>query len=340
MTRAAPIEIIGGGLAGLSLGLALRREAVPVTIIEAGEYPRHRVCGEFITGLGSGTVARLGLAPFLDDARRHRSVGWFAGEKPVQIQQIPEPALGLSRYALDARIARAFVAAGGELRCRTRLARPDDAPGRVIATGRRRGRSPWLGLKIHVEALELAEDLELHLGDHAYVGLAGIEDGRVNVCGLFRRRAADGQGPALLLGYLRAAGLDALATRIAAGKLCPESFSAVAALEFSQRIVPTDRLEIGDAGGMIPPFTGNGMSMAFQSAEVALDPLLGYAHGRIGWADARQAIHTALHRHFRLRLASAGALHPFLLRPSRQRFVAALGRARLLPFKSLYATLH
>ena len=51
----APIEIIGGGLAGLSLGLALRRGGVPVTLHEAGEYPRHRVCGEFITGLDPAT---------------------------------------------------------------------------------------------------------------------------------------------------------------------------------------------------------------------------------------------------------------------------------------------
>jgi menaquinone-9 beta-reductase len=45
MTLSRPIEIIGGGLAGLSLGRALARAGVPVTVYEAGNYPRHRVCG-------------------------------------------------------------------------------------------------------------------------------------------------------------------------------------------------------------------------------------------------------------------------------------------------------
>ena len=91
---------------------------------------------------------------------------------------------------------------------------------------------------------------------------------------------------------------------------------------------------------MIPPFTGNGMAMAFQSAELALEPLIDFAQGKATWPAACHAIQAALHRRFRLRLATAQALHPFLLQPRRQRWLAALSRARLLPLTPLYATLH
>ena len=56
-----PIIIVGGGLAGLTLGIGLRRRNVPVTVWEAGQYPRHRVCGEFISGRGPASLGRIGL---------------------------------------------------------------------------------------------------------------------------------------------------------------------------------------------------------------------------------------------------------------------------------------
>ena len=61
MSPGKPITIIGGGLAGLTLGIGLRQLGAPVTIWEAGRYPRHRVCGEFISGNGQAVLQRFGL---------------------------------------------------------------------------------------------------------------------------------------------------------------------------------------------------------------------------------------------------------------------------------------
>jgi 2-polyprenyl-6-methoxyphenol hydroxylase-like FAD-dependent oxidoreductase len=341
MSSLRPIEIVGGGLAGLSLGLALRRENVPVVLHEAGRYPRHRVCGEFITGLDAGTIARLGLQPFLADALQHREVEWFLGDQSVRTQRLPQPALGLSRYALDARLAEAFVAAGGDLRTSSRLADPTPQPGRILATGRRRSsRSPWMGLKLHAIALPVRRSLELHLGENAYVGLSRVEGDRVNVCGLFRRRELAAKNGEILLAYLRACGLSDLAARLGQVARDPDSFSAVAGVAFDPRVSSDAPATLGDACAMIPPFTGNGMAMAFQGAELALAPLLGYARGELSWDAACTRLQRDLRRNFRVRLASAELLHPFLLQPPRQRWLSALTRSRLLPLRPLYTLLH
>lgn len=340
MKTPRPIDIIGGGLAGLSLGIALRRAGVPVTVSEAGKYPRHRVCGEFITGLSPATIDRLGLERILADAIYQRDIAWFERGELVRRHRLPSPALGLSRFTIDARLAQEFTAVGGVLQVGHRAVDPVPLPGRVFATGRRVGQSPWIGLKVHARGLALAADLEIHLGENCYVGLARVEHGRVNVCGLFRRRRVTAGPRELLFGYLRNAGLGDLAARIERAGVEPDSFCAVAALAFDRRIDAVERVRLGDACAMIPPFTGNGMAMAFQSAEAALGPLLAYARGETDWPETCRATSCALRGRFRVRLASAHALHPFLLQPRRQRVLAALTRSRLLPLSPLYAALH
>lgn len=336
-----PITIVGGGLAGLSLGLALRRADVPVTIHEAGAYPRHRVCGEFMTGLSGETIDRLGLGPILSGAPSYREVAWFWHAQELRRQSLVSPAIGISRYRIDARLAAAFTAAGGELRTQSRLPIDEAPPGHVFATGRRPARPEWIGLKCHALDLELVSELQLHLGEQAYVGLCAVEAGRVNVSGLFRLRPGlEVSREQALPAYLRAAGLDSLAERLAASEIDHTSYSAVAGLGFSAPSRRTDRLEIGDTYAMIPPFTGHGMAMAFQSAEQALDPMLAWSRGEAAWPETLRAVRTRLRRLFRVRLVSAGALHPFLVNPAGQRGLATASRLGLLPFDSLYQLTH
>lgn len=338
--RRQPIEIVGGGLAGLSLGLALRQANVPVTVFEAGQYPRHRVCGEFITGLHADTIDRLGLQPLLADAEPHRAVMWYQGEDPVCEQTLPETAWAISRHVLDARLAEAFTAAGGELRAETRIDPAERRPGRVNATGRRRTGEPWLGLKAHIRGLELASGLELHLGENAYVGLCRLGDGCVNVCGLFKRRALAVAGPSgALSAYLRGCGLHRLADRIGQAEVCEQSHAAVAGLGFGAP-AQSRELRLGDAYGMLPPFLGNGMAAAFQMAEEALVPLTAWSRKGGDWSRTCAVIRLRIERRFSRRLAWGNALHPFLLTPGRQRWFAWLARGPSLPLNLLYRAMH
>ena len=260
------MTIAGGGLAGLSLAAGLRLHGVPATVHEAGSYPRHRVCGEFISGVEMRTLEALGIADLFSEALPRSSVAWFREGRCIHEDRLPSPAMGISRHRLDDLLMQRVRELGGQVIEKSRRSR-EPGEGFVWAAGRIPAKSRWIGLKVHCRDLEMVADLEMHLGTNGYAGLAGVEStpregsevpadrkgeaestlasrtsgdacpyldrrlsghSRVNVCGLFRvDRALGGNGPGLLLNYLRAGGNMALADRIAAHAEA-DSFCAVA----------------------------------------------------------------------------------------------------------------
>ncbi len=300
------VVIAGGGLAGLSLGIALRRRDVPVTLHEAGTYPRHRVCGEFISGVTEATVELLGIADHLRDAMALSTARW--SDAGGVLGSMAVRARGLSRWRLDERLRADFVESGGDLITHSRIA---PGPGIIWAAGRPRRPGRWIGLKCHALKIDLPTDLEMHLGSNGYVGLARVEDEKVNVCGLFRGdRRGVGRGPDLLLSTLRRGGLETLARRLAAGTWDESSFCGVAGFRLGSQSGPG--FSIGDAAKMIPPFTGNGMSMAFESAALALDPACRWAAGELSWDGAAGLARRQQDARFGRRMLAAQGLHTFL----------------------------
>lgn len=342
ISAANTITICGGGLSGLSLGIALRQSGVPVVLREAGSYPRHRVCGEFISGVSDETLEILGILPCFDPSIRLVESQWFAGEDEIVSQKLPCPARGLSRFYLDKVLADEFVNLGGKLLCKSRCELKNAGKeGTIWAAGRpaNRGRK-WLGLKVHLRGFDLRSDLEMHLGNGAYLGISRVEDGKVNACGLFRPQTSiKGKNSALLLSYLRATRLNALAARLESAIPDEASFSAVAGFEMGWQETDDDLLGIGDAFSMIPPFTGNGMSMAFESAAIALPPLVAYAKNDLAWNEARRAVRIGMRTQFKDRLRIAGGLHKAMLGGIGQSVTVAMARRNLLPFNWLFERL-
>jgi 2-polyprenyl-6-methoxyphenol hydroxylase-like FAD-dependent oxidoreductase len=311
----APITIIGGGLAGLTLGIGLRRKSVPVTILEAGHYPRHKVCGEFISGRGLQVIDRLELrSAFLSAGAIHAHHAVFhslaAKSKPRTMEP---PALCLSRFKMDALLADEFRRLGGTLHEGERVGpTPSDGP-RVRATGRRpqpiENGWRWFGIKAHARNMPMESDLEMHITPTGYVGLCRLAEGIVNVCGLFRSKPGAEISGARWKSLLSATDDSPLHERFSKASFVESSFCTVAGLPLSpKRAGDSQDCCIGDALTMVAPVTGNGMSMALESAEMAIDPLTAYHRGELSWLEAQAAIASACDAAFTRRLAWASLL--------------------------------
>lgn len=334
------IEIAGGGLAGLSLGIALRKRGVPVRVHEAMSYPKHRVCGEFISGVSQETLCFLGIEELFEQTLLHRDATWCNADGKLSSFRLPQAAYGISRYRLDEQLCSLLRSMGGEVIEGSRMgAEHRSSEGTVWAVGRKpTTQGQWLGLKMHVRDMDLHTSLEMHLGDWGYVGLARVEDGWVNVCGLFRIRPDLRERPQnLLVEYLRRCGLVELADRLGCCQHREGSHAAVAGFSLGRQELQSHTCSIGDAESIIPPFTGHGMSMALQSAELAIEPLVSYAKGKTDWATCTQQMRASQLRHFRRRLGVAQSFHSALFDPMWRRPVEILAQNNLLPLRLLFS---
>lgn len=325
MAAAKPITVIGGGLAGLTLGIGLRQRGVPVTVAEAGHYPRHRVCGEFISGRGQETLQRLGLRELLERAGAVAAgtAAFFSTGRTTGPRPLPAPAICLSRFTLDALLAEQFRKLGGALQEGHRWPDEGIGEGAVRATGRQTraggNGARWFGLKAHARNVSLAAHLEMHFSPQGYVGLCRVNGNRVNVCGLFRPTGGDKARPQDRREWLRGPAGSLLRQRLATAEFDDDSFCAVAGISLQpQRAVARPDCCLGDAITMIPPVTGNGMSMAFESAAIAIAPLAAYSQGQMTWAEARRQIARRCDTTFARRLTWARWLQWLMISPALQ----------------------
>ena len=319
-----PVTIVGGGLAGLTLGLQLRKKGVPVLLHDAGAYPRHRVCGEYLSGRAISIIESLGLRLGLDrlGAVESSDVLLSLGSSVLSRRTLPQHALCLSRYEFDRFLVHELTKAGGDIQTGHRIP-PQPAEGTVLATGRQPSATQhgwrWFGLKAHARNVNLEAGLEMHISSRGYIGLCRIENNQVNVCGLFRSRSPVPNLASSWKDWLGGDPDSVLQKRIRHAQWDESSFSSIAALSLSpQRASVGTGLRIGDALTMIPPVTGNGMSMAIEGADLAATPLVEWSKNKLDWDSAVQKVALHLDAAFAPRLRHARWLQHAMFDPLAQ----------------------
>lgn len=291
----AVIDIVGGGPAGAMAAIAALTAGARVRVFERAIFPRHKVCGEFL----SSDVTRLLEAAGCETAFEQlmpvpiRRMELHFGPRVVR-HVLPQTAFGLSRYALDRLLLDRAVALGAEVVRETWTRQTGVNPlilanGRtsVVPTGER-----LFGFKTHAPGV--ADDtVSLYFFDGCYIGVSGVEGGEINVCGLAPEPLlrACGFQPARL--WTRCAALE----RRLDGLAPSFDWLHTGPLVFGfppRRDARPSTYAAGDALGFIDPFTGSGILNAMLTGHRAG---IAAAHGAPPH-DYEAAIRRALRRPF------------------------------------------
>src|SRR5438445_9339037 len=132
-----PVTVIGGGPAGCAAALAALAEGAAVTLYEKSRFPRHKVCGEFLSPEIVSVLEALHAGPAFIAARPQRLTRVVLHFRSSRKSfRLPEPAYSLSRFSLDRLLLQEAAQRGAELR--TEAIKLPDAPSQptVVAHGR------------------------------------------------------------------------------------------------------------------------------------------------------------------------------------------------------------
>ena len=308
--RAEEIVIVGGGLAGASAACVLGREGRTSLLLERDPEPRHKVCGEFLSIEAQTYLAHLGIDLDALGASRISRFRLFHRGKKAEAD-LPFPARGLSRKVLDEALLEMAISHGAGIArgVTVRSIVPDEtgclidagphgqirAETLLLASGKHdiRGvkRSPsgsindLIGFKMHYRLSEeqraaLDGAIEIVLFEDGYAGLQLIENGVANLCLVVTQECFERVGKSW----------DSLIERIS--RECPiladrlrdtlplfEKPLSIFQIPYGfvhrpDLSEPQGLFRLGDQMGVIPSFTGEGMSMALHSGHLAASILL------------------------------------------------------------------
>lgn len=360
------VAVVGAGLAGSSIAAGLAQRGWDVLLVERDRLPRHKVCGEFLSPEAQHSLANLHI---LEDVAALDPVPLRDAEihtlRSARLAMpLPAAAWGISRHALDARLAAAAQRCGAEFRQGTAVTAVEGSPDGytlrlragqsgeevrarsvIMACGRhaapalvareqavhKRGWRHCVGLKCHYRGVAMEPQVELYLLPGGYVGINPIEGDRANVCLLITYEAFQAAGRSLAC-ILEAAAArhPQFASRLRGATAVPESECAVAPVDTGRHAGPWDAQlgipYLGDTAAMIPPLAGDGMAMALRSAELCLEPAHAYLVGTMSRHDWGTAYTRAWRAEFEPRLRLGRALQRALAAPYLGDLLAGAGR--------------
>jgi flavin-dependent dehydrogenase len=361
------VVVVGAGPAGSVAALVLARHGVHVRLIDRGDFPRHKLCGDTLNPGALSILDRLGLG----DRVRARSLPIpgmvVTGPHGTRVAcDYPANLAGaaIARRDLDSSLLDAAIAAGVDfipaLPVRGALTerglrvtgvrvggRERDMPARVViaADGRRSRLGFGLGLTRFANAPRrwafgayftdvdgLTAYGEMHVRAYGYTGVAQLGSGVANVCVVRELRAGSGRIAPDQVIARALAGDPALQERFARARQISKIVS-LGPLAVEARAAGCPGLLLaGDAAGFVDPMTGDGLRFALRGGELAAEAALFELHTGM---PAHRRLEEARQREFASKWRVNRALRALVASPRSVRIAAAVSSCWGLPVRYL-----
>jgi menaquinone-9 beta-reductase len=291
------IAIIGGGLAGLTAAIEMSRAGFRTALFEKGNYPAHKVCGEYLSNEVKPYLLQLGLnlnELMLPDVKKLEISGISKKSRLKSI--LPLGGFGISRYQLDWMLFNLLKAEQVDIFIDTKVQSVDFLESKfsiktatkthtaslcIGSYGKRdlldkyfkrdfmNHKSPYMGVKYHVEIDYQPNTIGVFNFDGGYCGISPIEHGKFCLCYLSQRRNMVGHKDISTMEkevLFRNINLKNIFEN--ADFLFDEP-KVINEISFASKpIIEQHVLMCGDTAGMISPLCGNGMAMAILSARM------------------------------------------------------------------------
>ncbi len=314
------VIIIGGGLAGLSAAIHLRMHNFQVLLIEKNDYPKHKVCGEYISNEVLPYLNYLGLDVFALGAKNITKFEVSSSKNKLVTSDLPMGGFGISRYCLDDALFTKAKAIGvqvledtaidvqfydGKFKIQTKL--NDNITSKIVigAYGKRssldvklerhfiKNKSPYLAVKTHVKGDFPENTVALHNFEGGYCGVSKVEDDSINLCYITDFEAFKKYKDIEEFQQKVVFKNDYLKSIFESTKAVFETPLTISQISFDSKApIENHIMMCGDSAGMIHPLCGNGMSMAIRSSQIASDLIIEYLHGKIATREVLEANYT------------------------------------------------
>lgn len=324
------VIIIGGGLAGLTSAIHLSKMGVEVIVIEKNHYPKHKVCGEYISNEVLPYFKWLNVD--IEELKpTHISTLQFSSESGRTITtKLPLGGFGISRYTLDHTLYLKALAQNceiiedqvNEVHFKDDLFEVHLAFGKVLRSkvvlgsfGKRSNldvkmkrnfmekKSPWLGVKSHYQGEFDEKVVGLHNFKGGYCGVSKVENNLLNICYLtnfksfkkFKNIEEFQQRVVLQNPHLK--------NILENSKSVFEKPLTISQICFEKKEnVENHILMMGDTAGLIHPLCGNGMAMAIHSAKLASEETIDFLSKKISRIKMEKNYSSSWNKNFKQRL--------------------------------------